>query len=133
MDVGRPLRAHAAWLAHLRETLYGHGPLTAGMAIADTECELGQWLQLREAAYGHLRAFKELKQIHTRFHRRAAYCLQLVADGRRGEAIAEAEEHGELRRLSRLLASTFHTLQLEAVADPDERRAFRSLADVGGR
>lgn len=130
MDVGRPLRAHAAWVAHLRETLYGHGPLTAGMAIADTQCELGQWLQRREEAYGHLGAFKELTQIHTDFHRHAAYCLQLAAAGRRREAIAETEERGELRRLSRLLVSTFHTLQRAAVTCPDERRAFRTLADV---
>jgi hypothetical protein len=114
----------------LRETLYGHGPLTAGMAIADTQCELGQWLQRREEAYGHLSAFQELKQIHSRFHRRAAYCLQLAAAGRRGEAIAETDERGELRRLSRLLVSSFHTLQLAAVACPDERRAFRSLTDI---
>lgn len=130
MDVGRPLRAHAAWVAHLRETLYGHGPLTAGMAIADDQCELGQWLQRREEAYGHLSAFKELKHIHTGFHRRAAYCLQLAAAGRRGEAIAETEERGELRRLSRLLVASFHTLQLAAVTSPDERRAFRTLADI---
>jgi S-methylmethionine-dependent homocysteine/selenocysteine methylase len=116
MELWSPIRAHAEWIVLLRESLYGHGPLTPAMASDEELCELGQWLTDREPFHGHLVEYQVVKQVHHEFHRRAAYCLQLANTGRRADAIAEAGENSELRRLSRQLVKTLQRLK-RRVAD----------------
>jgi hypothetical protein len=111
MELWSPIRAHAEWIVLLRESLYGHGPLTPPMASDDDLCELGQWLGERAPLYGHLAEYRMAEQVHQAFHRRSTYCLQLATAGRRAEAIAETGENGELRRLSRQLVKTLQSLK----------------------
>jgi Chemoreceptor zinc-binding domain len=116
MELWSPIRAHAEWIALLRESLYGQGPLTPALASDEERCELGQWLKERKPFYGHLAEYQMVEQVHHEFHRHATYCLQLANSGRRADAIAEAGENGELRRLSRRLVKTLQRLKHE-VAD----------------
>lgn len=111
MELWSSIRAHAEWIVLLRESLYGHGPLTPPMAFDDALCDLGQWLGEREPLYGHLAEYRMAEEVHQAFHRRATYCLHLATTGRRAEAIADTGEKGELRRLSRELVKKLQSLK----------------------
>lgn len=111
MELRTPLRAHAEWIARFRETLYGRATLTARMTSDDQACGVGQWLSRHQDALGHLREYRVAKKTHEEFHRRACYCLRLSKSGQRSEALAETEDGGELRRLSRLLVKGFQELK----------------------
>jgi hypothetical protein len=102
------LRAHGDWVTRLREALYGDEGLTSRMAANDEACALGQWLKEREPRFGGLREYGSAQEAHRQFHRRAAYCMQLIHAGRRSEAIADTRNGGELRRLSTLLVKALN-------------------------
>lgn len=121
MDFWSPIRAHAEWIALLREALYDRGTLTVREAADHEGCELGRWLRDNERELGHLDEFRAAKAEHARFHRRAAHCLRLAESGNRTEAIAETEQGGELRRLSRQLVAAFQRLKRKARRDADMR------------
>ena len=131
MELWSPIRAHAEWIALLRESLYGHGPLTPAMASDEKLCELGQRLTDREPFYRHLIEYQMVEQIHHEFHRRAVYCLQLANTGRREQALAEAGENGELRRLSRQLVKMLQRLK-RRVADIEAKDSIQDAVDRPG-
>lgn len=131
MELWSPIRAHAEWIVLLRESLYGHGPLTPLMASDGEFCELGQWLGEREPLYGHLAEYRMAEQVHQAFHRRATYCLQLATTGRRAEAVAETVENGELRRLSRQLVKTLQSLK-RRVAEIEARGSTWGVENQAG-
>lgn len=111
MELGTPLRAHAEWIAHFRETLYDRAKFTARVVSDDGACAVGQWLSCHEETLGHLREYRAAKDSHEKFHHRAAHCLRLSSSGYRSEALAETDEGGELRRLSGLLVKNFQKLK----------------------
>lgn len=106
MNLSSLLRLHAEWVSHLREALYGDGALNQPTAADHEACPLGQWLKQQQAQYGAMREYRAVTDAHARFHHRAAYCLTLIDTGRRNDALAETQDAGELRRLSRLLIRT---------------------------
>ncbi len=110
MDLSSLLRLHAEWVSHLRELLYGDGALNHPMASDHEACPLGQWLKQQKPQYGEMGAYRAVIDAHARFHHRAAYCLTLIDTGRRSDALAETQDTGELRRLSRLLVKTLRQL-----------------------
>ena len=126
MERWSPIRAHAEWIALLRESLYGQGPLTPAMASDEEQCELGQWLKERKPFYGHLAEYQVVEQVHHEFHRHATHCLQLANSGRRAEAIAEAGENSELRRLSRQLVKMLQRLKHEVAHKEAADSAWRT-------
>ncbi len=128
MELWSPLRAHAEWIALLRESLYGDGPLTLPLAADARLCELGRWLAVREPLYGHLAEYQVAKEVHQAFHRSAAHCLALANSGRRAEAITEAGEYGELRRKSRQLVGTLQSLKRRIIEIEGERAAWSGEA-----
>ena len=74
MDLLPLLRAHAEWVAHLREALYGDGVVNEVMAPDDEACQLGQWLRDAERAYLALPEYQAAKDMHRAFDRCAALC-----------------------------------------------------------
>ena len=131
MELWSPIRAHAEWIVLLRESLYGHGHLTPAMASDEERCALGQWLKDRQPIYGHLPEYQMVEQAHREFHRRASDCLHLANTGRRAQALAEAGENSELRRLSRQLVKTLQRLK-HRVAEIEADRLARSTQDRPG-
>ena len=121
MDLSSLLRAHAEWVARLREALYCDGALDDSMAADDEACQLGQWLKDMEPRYADLPEYRAAKEVHVGFHRRAAHCLELINVGRRNDALAETQDEGELRRLSRLLVKALQQLN-RAVSGGEERQ-----------
>jgi hypothetical protein len=121
MDLSFLLRAHAEWVARLREALYGDGALNDLMAADHEACQLGQWLKDMEPRYEDLPEYRAAKEIHKGFHRCAAHCLELINVGRRNDALAETEDEGELRHLSRRLVKELQQLN-RAVSGGEERQ-----------
>jgi hypothetical protein len=111
MELWTPIRAHAEWIAMFRESLYGRAAWPPSLLEDDTACEVGRWLSRYESSLGHLNEYRHTRDIHAQFHRRAGHCLRLAESGRRLEALADTEPHGELRRLSRLLVASFRQLK----------------------
>ena len=113
-ELWTPIRAHAEWIAEFREALYGKSTLTLRSAGDDQHCDVGRWLAHQESVLCQLPEFRTARDIHSRFHRHAAYCLNLANTGRRTEALAQTSDAGELRQLSRHLVSAFQELKRAA-------------------
>ncbi len=111
MKIFNLMRAHGEWVVHLREALYGDGAPSLLMAADDEACQLGQWLRDLEGEFRDLPEYESVKATHAHFHRRAAYCMDLIDAGRRRDALAETEDEGELRRLSRMLVQAIQQLR----------------------
>jgi hypothetical protein len=124
------LRAHAEWVARLREALYGDGVLNQVMPADDEACQVGRWLKDAGRTYAAMPEYEAAKDVHTMFHRRAALCVELMDAGRRNEALAETQERGELRCLSRLLVKALQEFS-QAVSPPadQDRRDIDGQAD----
>ena len=114
VELWTPVRAHAEWITQFRESLYGRASLTPSLVADDEACEVGRWLIRQQNAIGHLSEYDIAKDVHAKLHRRAAHCLELAAAGHRFEALAETENHGEMRQLSRRLVKAFQNLKRQA-------------------
>lgn len=117
MNLSSMLRAHAEWVAHLRETLYGDGVFNRTLVADDEACELGRWLKRIEPRCAGSAEYLAARQAHAGFHRRAAHCMELIGTGRRNDALAETGKTGELRRLSRELVKTLQDLDRAVSAE----------------
>jgi hypothetical protein len=130
MDFTKAMLAHAEWLTLLREALYGDGVLKAPMAANPGECRLGKFMKAQEPRFVSLPEYRAVLEAHSRFHCRAAYCLELMNAGRRREALAEIDGEGEMRRLSRLLVTALQRLK-KAASEAERRSADRDGKQEG--
>ena len=111
-----PLAAHAAWMTHLREYIYGTGHMDAEVVARDDECEIGRWIHGEGMAFRDFREYRHARELHAAFHRRAAKVVKMVDHGRRMEAAADLAPGGELRRVSGNLARAFIQLNKKILA-----------------
>ena len=110
MHYWSPFRAHAEWMAELREFIYGNGTLESERVASDDQCELGRWLYGEGTRYRHLAEYDNALQIHAALHRHAAQVVDLVRIGRRTEAAAHVAPGGKLRKMSAALVKAFAQL-----------------------
>lgn len=110
MHYWSPFRAHAEWMAELREFIYGNGEMDPEYVARDDRCELGQWLYGEGMRYSHLEEYDHAVQLHAALHRHAAHVVNLVRTGRRTEAMAHVETGGKLRKMSAALIKSFARL-----------------------
>lgn len=117
MDIRPLLWAHAEWVVHLREYVYGSGNLNACVILRDDECDLGKWIYGEAARYHHLPEYETARLAHAAFHADAAHAVQLVQAGRRHEAELEIGHGGRLRNCSAMMVRSFLWLnqRLEAI------------------
>lgn len=129
MDIRPLLRAHAEWVVHLREYIYGAGSLDASLILRDDTCELGKWLYGEAARYRHLPEYETARLAHAAFHADAAQTVRLVQAGRRHEAGLDIGQGGRLRNRSASMVRSFLWLnqRLEAM----KRDAARASAARG--
>lgn len=134
MHYWSPFRAHAEWMAELREFIYGNGTMESEHVARDDQCELGNWLYGEGKRYRHLEEYDNARQIHAALHRHAAQVVDLVRIGRRTEAAAHVAPGGKLRKMSGALVKAFAQLNRRIVSarrvgKGDERSATpRSLS-----
>jgi leucyl aminopeptidase (aminopeptidase T) len=100
MDIRPPLRAHAEWLAQLREHVYGAGAPDVRILVRDDQCELGRWIYNDAARFRSLPEYEAARQAHAAFHDEAAEVIRLMRAGRRHEAALAIERGGPLQNRS---------------------------------
>ncbi len=115
MHYWSPFRAHAEWMAELREFIYGNGDMEPERVARDDQCELGEWLYGEGKRYRHLEEYDNARQIHAALHRHAAHVVILVCIGRRTEAAAHVAPGGKLRKMSAALVKAFSRLNRRIV------------------
>lgn len=129
MDIRPPLRAHAEWLAQLREYVYGAGAPDVRILVRDDQCELGRWIYNDAARFRHLPEYEAARQAHASFHAEAAEVIRLMQAGRRHEAALAIERGGPLQNRSATMIRTFlwlgHRLSRAAAADAKAETADR--------
>ena len=86
MQYWSPFRAHAEWMAGLREFIYGNGHMEPEHVSRDDKCEIGAWLYGDGKRYRHLREYEDAREVHAELHRHAGDVVILVRAGHRTEA-----------------------------------------------
>jgi methyl-accepting chemotaxis protein len=115
MHYWSPFRAHAEWMAELREFIYGNGDMESERVARDDQCELGEWLYGEGMRYRHFEEYDNARQIHAALHRQAARVVDLVRIGKRTEAAAHVAPGGKLRKMSAALVKAFTRLNRRIV------------------
>lgn len=125
MDIRPPLRAHAEWLAQLREYVYGAGAPDVRILVRDDQCDLGRWIYNDASRFRSLPEYEAARQAHASFHAEAAEVIRLMQAGRRHEAALAIERGGPLQNRSATMIRRFlwlsHRLSRAVAADADER------------
>lgn len=106
-DIRPLLRAHAEWIVHLREYVYGSGSLDVRVTGRDDQCDLGRWIYGEAARYRHLPEYEAARQAHAAFHAEAAQVVRLMQAGRRHEAVLATDRGGRLRNQSTAIVRAF--------------------------
>jgi methyl-accepting chemotaxis protein len=100
MDFSDAIRAHVEWKVRLRMSLDGQGErIPSEQASRDDACQLGQWIYGEGRFYLDDPAYRELRQVHARFHEAAAQVLAMAEEGNKRGAEA-ALEGGEYSKCS---------------------------------
>lgn len=107
MNMRPPLRAHAEWLAQLREYVYGAGAPDVRILVRDDQCELGRWIYNDASRFRHLPEYEAARQAHAAFHAEAAEVIRLMQAGRRHEAALAIERGGPLQNRSAMMIRAF--------------------------
>jgi hypothetical protein len=107
MDIRPPLRAHAEWLAQLREYVYGAGAPDVRILVRDDQCELGRWIYNDATRFRYLPEYEAARQAHASFHAEAAEIVRLMQAGRRHEAALAIERGGPLQVRSATMIRAF--------------------------
>lgn len=140
MDIRPPLRAHAEWLAQLREYVYGAGAPDVRLLVRDDQCELGRWIYNDAAHFRHLPEYEAARQAHASFHAEAAQVVRLMQAGRRHEAAIAIERRGPLQLRSATMIRAFLWLGqrlsrapvAEPVVEPDGPGTSSAEAEAAG-
>lgn len=117
IDIRPLLRAHAEWIVHLREYVYGLGTLDVQVIMRDDQCDLGRWIYGEATPYRHLPEYEAARQAHALFHAEAAQVVNLLEAGRRHEAALALDRGGRLRNRSAAMVRSFIRLS-ERLASP---------------
>jgi methyl-accepting chemotaxis protein len=67
-DSDKMVLAHSRWKSRLRNVVQSNEVIDIASSERDDQCDLGRWLVADGRQYEQLRAFQDLKAIHTRFH-----------------------------------------------------------------
>ncbi len=99
--IDRAIAAHARWKSNLRLAIQtGKSESTVEQAHRDDACALGHWLIDRPQHEKHGEHFRNVHDLHSRFHREAAHVLELALAGKRTEATAAMAIDGSFTAVS---------------------------------
>jgi hypothetical protein len=94
--ITQALAAHDEWRTRLRTIISNGGTdLDARKVRRSDECDFGKWLEGRTAKVKSSARWKEICELHTRFHDATGRVIELVDERRRAEAIASLQSEGE--------------------------------------
>jgi EAL domain-containing protein (putative c-di-GMP-specific phosphodiesterase class I) len=101
LSLKQAIDAHVAWYEWLRGVLYGTNTLDAEIAnvALNDLCPLDRWIRgVAEARYRHLAEYRDLRELHAKFHQLAVEAVVEYESGNGENARRLAD--GALRRLS---------------------------------
>jgi hypothetical protein len=88
--------AHDEWRAHLRSMIAtGVTGIDPRQIRRDDDCDFGKWLKSRKGNGKSAVRWKDLADLHARFHEATARVVELVDGRRRAEAITALGPGGE--------------------------------------
>ena len=100
-EIEAGLSAHAKWKRRLREAVEAQisefDPVTVS---SDSACEFGKWLDSLPASDRRSEDYKQVKQLHSEFHKKAGEILQLAISGQTEKASAQLKFDGEYGQAS---------------------------------
>ena len=107
------IHAHSQWLIRLIVAIdKGTSEFKPEIVKTDNNCEFGKWL------YGGFPAqqrgsvlYKEIKDLHAKFHAEAARILSLAISNQNEEAMNALVDNGEFRKISKLLINKLTDLK----------------------
>ena len=106
MDFADAIRAHVAWKVRLRMVLDGQGErMSSDEAARDDACDLGRWIHGEGRRHFSKPAYRELKEVHARFHQVAAEVLAASERGDRRAAEAGLEGAEYVKSSSAVVAA----------------------------
>lgn len=100
-EIEAGLAAHAKWKRRLREAvntrLSEFDPKTVS---SDGACEFGKWLDSLPESDRRSEDYKQVRQLHSEFHKKAGEILQMALSGQTDKASAQLEFDGEYGQAS---------------------------------
>jgi methyl-accepting chemotaxis protein len=87
-EIKKAVGAHGMWKARLRTAIdSGKSDIDVTKAGRDDQCEFGKWLYGPTLAQSHdCGDYRDVKDLHAKFHAAAAKTLELALSGRKAEA-----------------------------------------------
>jgi len=95
------IAAHAKWKFRLREAIRtGESEWTVEKVRPDDQCEFGKWLGSLPLAERMMKEWREVKELHAKFHLAAADVLDSALAGRKSEATTAMAPGGAFADIS---------------------------------
>ena len=111
--VMKAIGAHGKWVYHIEEAIKtGVSEFNLATVKTDNNCEFGKWLYNDATAeFKSLPIYREIKDIHAKFHMEAGRVLALAVNGKKEEAKKGIGLGSEFRRLSSTLVLKLSSLK----------------------
>ncbi len=101
-QIDAAVNAHSKWITELRIAIEeGSSVFDPDIVRADNHCEFGKWLydDFPKSTESQ-ELFDNVREVHAKFHRKAAHILQLAVSGSAEQALKLMDYQGEFMRLS---------------------------------
>jgi hypothetical protein len=94
--IAQAITTHDEWRTRLRTIISNGGTdLDARKVRRSDECDFGKWLEARTPKVKSSARWKEISELHTRFHDATGRVIELIDERRRAEALASLQPDGE--------------------------------------
>ncbi len=104
--IDRAIAAHAKWKSNLRLAIdTGRSEYTVERVRPDYLCDFGKWLLDRPPAVKTGEHYRNVRDLHARFHLEASRVLELALTGHRDEATAAMAMGGSFASVSAKLTA----------------------------
>lgn len=112
-QVSAAIKVHARWLFHIQDAIRtGDSTFNPDVVKVDTQCDFGKWLYVHQSfANGDSSAYREIKDLHARFHEQTATILAHALNGRKDEARGLIGPESEYKLLSNTLIARLTELR----------------------
>jgi len=130
----KAIQAHSRWKMRLMDILGGHGEkLNCSEVAKDNVCDLGKWIYGRGEKYAKLPTYRQLKDLHAKFHRCAADVVRKHEAGDAKAASTMMASGGSFDEASKATIGLLMKLkaELDSVTNFTKRSSDESVSNVG--
>jgi len=111
--ISKAIGAHSKWVFHLEQAIkMGASEFDPNVVKTDNHCEFGKWLYHDAPSEIKLKPiYKEIKDLHARFHLEAGRVLTLAISGKKEDAIEGIAIISKFKQLSSSLVLKLASLK----------------------